>query len=336
MRKNTDQKEDYIKKIKHIDYTFSQIHNLNGKKLENFCVFLKEKTLIFIVSNEYLKRRRDIDMLVKGESNKVKEGSDNNNINSIKKEGKSPETPLEVISILTKIQSHIKILILNSPLNAESLEKSNGRLHDLLNQNTVNQTIPYILFNYRHVNNINLDGFFFVHFNVDHQKYSFNKYISAIEQKGINPPEECFFLKQMKITTKILYDSDFHYLEIGQKTKEYEFLNLKFMDYDVLWQDLVENQTYVLHICDWVMKEMHRGHSVYVNVRNYKETDFGWVMVVAVILCVATYIDINDILNYFKNKIVFLPNFSKNLCEYIKENKLKINEILNDCGLKIN
>jgi len=46
-RKSSDQKEDYLKKMNHINYTFNQIKNIKNEKLKNFKNFLDNKKIIF-------------------------------------------------------------------------------------------------------------------------------------------------------------------------------------------------------------------------------------------------------------------------------------------------
>ena len=54
-RKSSEQKEDYLKKMNHINYTYNQIKNIKKEKLEKFRNFLNNKNIIFIISEKYLK-----------------------------------------------------------------------------------------------------------------------------------------------------------------------------------------------------------------------------------------------------------------------------------------
>ena len=55
-RKINEQKEDFLKKMNHINYTYNQIKNLKNEKLEKFRNFLNNKKIVFIISEKYLKR----------------------------------------------------------------------------------------------------------------------------------------------------------------------------------------------------------------------------------------------------------------------------------------
>ena len=51
-RKSAEQKEDYLKKMNHINYTFNQIKSIKGDKLNKFRNFLNNKKIIFIISEK--------------------------------------------------------------------------------------------------------------------------------------------------------------------------------------------------------------------------------------------------------------------------------------------
>jgi len=80
MRRCSEQKEDYIKKMNHIIYTYSQIKNINGAKKDKFRIFLNDKIIIFIISEKILK-----------------------------KDDKNKSTPKEIINTLFKINENINI-----------------------------------------------------------------------------------------------------------------------------------------------------------------------------------------------------------------------------------
>jgi len=82
MRRCSEQKEDYIKKMNHIIYTYSQIKNINGAKKDKFRIFLNDKIIIFIISEKILK-----------------------------KDDKNKSTPKEIINTLFKINENIKIYL---------------------------------------------------------------------------------------------------------------------------------------------------------------------------------------------------------------------------------
>ena len=73
--------------MKHINYTYNQIKEINGQKLENFRNFLENKKIIFIISERYLK-----------------------------KEKRPKGAPFEIINLLFNINKNLNIYLLDSPL----------------------------------------------------------------------------------------------------------------------------------------------------------------------------------------------------------------------------
>ena len=65
MRRSAEQKEDFLKKMNHINYTYKQIKDMKDKKLENFRTFLDNKKIIFIISEKHLSKE------YKGKADKV-------------------------------------------------------------------------------------------------------------------------------------------------------------------------------------------------------------------------------------------------------------------------
>ena len=54
-RKTIEQKEDYLKKMNHINYTYNQMRYIKDDKLKKFRNFLNNKKIIFIISEKFLK-----------------------------------------------------------------------------------------------------------------------------------------------------------------------------------------------------------------------------------------------------------------------------------------
>ena len=128
-RRSIEQKEDFIKKMKHINYTYNQIKEINGKKLENFKNFLDNKKIIFIISDKFLQ-----------------------------KEKRKQVTPFEIINLLFQINKNFTIYLLDTPLIDLEMPNIFLKLLSFLGDKSYDD-LPYILFCYRNVTTFYIDGY---------------------------------------------------------------------------------------------------------------------------------------------------------------------------------
>jgi len=114
-RKTIEQKEDYLKKMNHINYTYNQIRYIKDEKLKKFRNFLNNKKIIFIISEKFLKNEN--------------------------KRGKI--TPCDIINLLFDINSNLTIYLLNNTLNGKETPKIFVKLISFLGDKS-STILPFI------------------------------------------------------------------------------------------------------------------------------------------------------------------------------------------------
>ena len=313
MRRSSEQKEDYIKKINHINYTYNQIKNISGAKRDKFRTFLNNKIIIFIISEKILK-----------------------------KDGKNKSTPKEIINTLFKINENIKIYLLDSILSEKETPIIFIKLLSFLGEKSY-EILPYILFYYRHVSTFYIDGYIFINF-IDKNKtlFSFESLINELN-KNSELSFENKFMKDMNITSMINIDSDDEpNFEI--KVKENQYKKTFYKNIYCSKNSTLKNKNKIKEICDWLRNEVSKGHSIYINIDNYENSDEvdndgtesnnniiiknNWIFVVIAFLTYIVKVNYLEIVNYLKEKINYIQNISEIIDFYLKE--MDFNEFFND------
>ena len=293
-RRSIEQKEDFIKKMKHINYTYNQIKEISGKKLENFKNFLDNKKIIFIISDKFLQKEK-------------------------KKQG----TPFEIINLLFQINNNFTVYLLDTPLIELEMPNIFLKLLSLLGDKSYDD-LPYILFCYRHVTTFYIDGYIFINF-LNKKIFSFDSLIYELRLEKNEFSYENKFLKEMNISGMINIDnssvSEFKINQSQYKKNIFKTINCtKF--------SLIKNKNDIKELCDWLRIEIANGHSIYINVENYNETRNDWIFVVIIFLTYIVRVNHIEIANYLKEKINFIENITQNIDDCIKSNEFE--EILNN------
>ena len=293
-RRSIEQKEDFIKKMKHINYTYNQIKEISGKKLENFKNFLDNKKIIFIISDKFLQKEK-------------------------KKQG----TPFEIINLLFQINNNFTVYLLDTPLIELEMPTIFLKLVSLLGDKSYDD-LPYILFCYRHVTTFYIDGYIFINF-LNKKIFSFDSLIYELRLEKNEFSYENKFLKEMNISGMINIDnssvSEFKINQSQYKKNIFKTINCtKF--------SLIKNKNDIKELCDWLRIEIANGHSIYINVENYNETRNDWIFVVIIFLTYIVRVNHIEIANYLKEKINFIENITQNIDDCIKSNEFE--EILNN------
>ena len=293
-RRSIEQKEDFIKKMKHINYTYNQIKEISGKKLENFKNFLDNKKIIFIISDKFLQKEK-------------------------KKQG----TPFEIINLLFQINNNFTVYLLDTPLIELEMPNIFLKLVSLLGDKSYDD-LPYILFCYRHVTTFYIDGYIFINF-LNKKIFSFDSLIYELRLEKNEFSYENKFLKEMNISGMINIDnssvSEFKINQSQYKKNIFKTINCtKF--------SLIKNKNDIKELCDWLRIEIANGHSIYINVENYNETRNDWIFVVIIFLTYIVRVNHIEIANYLKEKINFIENITQNIDNCIKSNEFE--EILNN------
>ena len=206
MRKSSDQKEEYLKRIKHINYTYEQVQKI--EKINKFQIlhnFIDKKKIILIIPEYYLNPKNN------------KEGF------------RKVETyPIELCHLLYKINNNISFIILNCCINKNDCEKN--IFEEYLSVFHSNDIIPFILFSYAHVTTFIKEGYFFISF-FNEQLFYFNNYIEYLNKPENKEKNELTFknklLSDMYITCIINIDN---FIKKNFETKDYYCQNNTFKE----------------------------------------------------------------------------------------------------------
>ena len=278
-RKSIEQKEDYLKKMNHINYTYNQIKNIKNEKLDKFKNFLNNKKIIFIISEKYLKK--------------------GNRIGKV--------TPYDIINSLFNINSNLTIYLLNNILNEDETPKLFFKLISLLNDKS-SLNLPYILFSYRHVTTFLKEGYIFINFS-NNIIFSFDSLINELSSEKNILSFENNFLNEMNINFIINIDNDsknkYKSIENKYKNKTYKNINLSKLS-------LIENKDNFLKLCDLIRIEITtKGSSIYINIENYDDINNDWIFVIIIFLTYVIQVNYLEIANYLRQKINFIKNISQ-------------------------
>ena len=293
-RRSAEQKEDYLKKMNHINYTYHQIKEINGTKLENFQYFLNNKIIIFIISDRFLKN-----------------------------EPRNKGTPFEIVNLLFNINKNINIYLLDSPLNEKETPSIFNKLTSFLSLKAY-EKLPYILFCYRHVTTFYIDGYIFINF-MDEQILSFDSLINDLRVEKTELNFENKFLKDMNITSIINIDNN---SQNDFKINEKQYKKSIYKNINCTKSSLLKYNSDIMELCDWLRSEVLKGHSIYINVENYDDNRHDWIFVVITILTYIVKVGYDEIADYMKEKIIFINNISKAV-DFCLNNNL-FNEIFDE------
>ena len=281
-RKSIEQKEDYLKKMNHINYTYNQIRNIKNDKLDKFRKFLNNKKIIFIISEKYLKKENRI--------------------------GKA--TPYDIINSLLNINSNLTIYLLNNILNENETPKLFFKLISLLNDKS-SLNLPYILFCYRHVTTFFKEGYIFINF-ANNNIFSFDSLINELssEKKILN--FENNFLNEMNINFIINIDND---SKNKYKMVEQKYKNKIYKNINVSKISLIENKNDFIKLCESIRIEIiNKGSSIYINIDNYDNNNNNnndWIYVLIIFMTYVIQVNYLEVANYLRQKINFINNISQ-------------------------
>ena len=302
MRKSSDQKEEYLKRIKHINYTYEQVQKI--EKINKFQIlhnFIDKKKIILIIPEYYLNPKNN------------KEGF------------RKVETyPIELCHLLYKINNNISFIILNCCINKNDCEKN--IFEEYLSVFHSNDIIPFILFSYAHVTTFIKEGYFFISFS-NEQLFYFNNYIEYLNKPEINQKNELAFknklLNDMYITCIINIDN---FIQKNFEIKDYYYQNNAFKEIILNKNELKIKKEEIIAIIDWIKQEIQKGHSIYFNIENYENEikNNSWIFVIVILISIITEIEYFIVINYLEEKMIY---YVDNINEIIKNN-IEKNEIV--------
>ena len=316
MRLSLEQKENYLKKIKHINYTFDQIRNIKKiNKYELLQNFIDNKDIIIITAKKYLSPQYKKD------------------------KNENEDYTIEICNLLYIINNNIQFKLLNSCLDKP--EEKKDKFVNYLSLYYSYDFLPYILFTYKHVTTFYKEGYFFINF-TNELLFNINKYIKVLNEINNEEHQEKYsdrlneenvkykFLNDMNVTTIINIDNE---LKTSFDIKEKDYKRNSFKEIFLNKNDLNIEMNKISELILWMKKEILRGHSCYFNIVNYDVNflekdaqDNNWIFIIIFILLMVTEVEYFEVINYLKEKMIYFDEIEQVLNESI--NKEEIIELI--------
>ena len=316
MRRSSEQKEEFLKRIKHINYTYEQIKNIkNTNKFNKLKSFINNKKIIIIIAEFYLNPK-----------------------NNEEKYRKVDEYPAILCNFLYNINNSISFKILNCCLSKNEKNNYTNTFEEYLSVFHSDEFIPYILFSYQHVTNLIKEGFFFISFS-SQKIFSFENYIKYLNDKENNNKDNNNnndislnnkLFSDMNITC-IINIININLLNNNLEIKDFISNNKKniFKEINISKLDLIKNKNKLIEIKEWLKQEVIKGHSCYFNIikeENDKDKlNIDWIYIIIILISLIAEVDYLSVINYLYEKIIYIENIN-NILDNI--NKEEISNIL--------
>ena len=312
MRLSLEQKENYLKKIKHINYTFDQIRNIKKiNKYELLQNFIDNKDIIIITAKKYLSPQYKKD------------------------KNENEDYTIEICNLLYIINNNIQFKLLNSCLDKP--EEKKDKFVNYLSLYYSYDFLPYILFTYKHVTTFYKEGYFFINF-TNELLFNINKYIKVLNEINNEEHQEKYsdrlneenvkykFLNDMSVTTIINIDNE---LKTSFDIKEKDYKRNSFKEIFLNKNDLNIEMNKISELILWMKKEILRGHSCYFNIVNYDVNflendaqDNNWIFIIIFILLMVTEVEYFEVINYLKEKMIYFDEIEQVLNESINREEI--------------
>ena len=313
MRISSEQKENYLKKIKHINYTFDQIRNIKKiKKFEILQNFIDNKDIIIITAKKYLSPQY-----------KKEKNEDN-------------DYTIEICNLLYLINDNINFKLLNSCLDRP--EEKKDKFVDYLSLYYSSNFLPYILFTYKHLTTLYKEGYFYLNFSKE-QIFYIENYIkflenindSELKDKYINRLNEenvkYQFLNDMNVTMIINIDNE---SKNDFEIKEYQHQRQIYKEIFLNKNDLNKEKKKINEFISSIKKEIIKGHSVYIDVINYElnyleneNQENNWIFIIVFLILFITEVEYFEVINYLKEKMIYFDNANFAIDDNVKKEEIK-------------
>lgn len=312
MRVSLEQKENYLKKINHINYTFDQIRNIRKiKKFEILQNFIDNKNIVVISAKKFL------------------------SLSYKKDKNENDDFVIEICNLLYIINNNINFKILNSCLDKP--EEKKEKFVDYLSLYYSLNFIPYILFTYKHLTTFYKEGYFFLNF-TNEQLFYIEKYIKVLNDIKDNETKDKFtdrlneesvkykFLNDMNVTSIINIDNE---LKTSFDIKDYQYQRNSFKEIYLNKNDLNMEINKINDLIVWIKKEINKGHSCYFNILNYElnfleneSQDNNWIFIIVFILLMVTEVEYYKVINYLTEKMIYLDNVEQVIQDCINKDEI--------------
>ena len=312
MRVSLEQKENYLKKINHINYTFDQIRNIRKiKKFEILQNFIDNKNIVVISAKKFL------------------------SLSYKKDKNENDDFVIEICNLLYIINNNINFKILNSCLDKP--EEKKEKFVDYLSLYYSLNFIPYILFTYKHLTTFYKEGYFFLNF-TNEQLFYIEKYIKVLNDIKDNETKDKFtdrlneesvkykFLNDMNVTSIINIDNE---LKTSFDIKDYQYQRYSFKEIYLNKNYLNMEINKINDLIVWIKKEINKGHSCYFNILNYElnfleneSQDNNWIFIIVFILLMVTEVEYYEVINYLTEKMIYLDNVEQVIQDCINKDEI--------------
>ena len=315
MRISSEQSQNYLKKIKHINYTFQQIREIDKiNKKEILYNFIDNKTIIIITSKKYL------NPIYKKENNA------------------NEDYAIEISNLLYNINNNISFRILNSCF--DKIDEKKEKFVEYLSLYYDKDFIPYILFTYKHLTTFYNEGYFFINFNSDFF-VNMEKYMKVLDKIYSNAiiDKSNFRLDEDNIKYKFLYDMNITTiiriptgLNISFEIKEYQYQKKCFREISLRKIDLFSEIKKINEFINWVKTEVLKGHSCYfiyedLDIKNSLNSNYNdnydWIFIVVFFILMITNVELSEVISYLNEKMIYYDNV-----ETLIEEKINSQEVM--------
>ena len=148
------------------------------------------------------------------------------------------------------------------------------------------------------------------------------KYINRLNEESVKYK----FLSDMSVTTIINIDND---LKNSFDVREYQYQRQIFKEIYLNKNDLSNEMNKVNDVIFWIKKEIIKGHSIYINVLNYEfnflendNQENNWIFIIAFIILFVTEVEYIEVINYLKEKMIYLDNADQVIADNIKKDEI--------------
>ena len=181
--------------------------------------------------------------------------------------------------------------------------------------------------------NLIKEGYFFLNFSTE-KIFSFGNYIDYLNKKEINDINE----NEETIKNKLIDDMNITCIinieeknEVYLKVNEFQSKNNIYKEINIKKNEIISKKEKIKEIKTWLKQEVIKGHSCFFNVINTSTEEENvqindWIFVVIIIIALVTEINYESIINYFKEKIIYIDNIDEIIDDINKE---EISETLN-------
>ena len=273
MRDYQSRKENFLKKMRHINYSFDELKIMPNDKLANFKRFINGKKVIFIFPDENI------------------------------------EQSSEIINFITGLKSDIFNLFLNSNLEQKMLSPFTNKLFSFIEEKDYD-SLSYILFAYSHLSTIKKEGYSFIYFmpsSYNNDLFGSIKNRKEIYQKFI----ESFNISSLVYISKKRDNEIRNFNDMEENTKSISKIAYICKDLNSIIQhrEVFEE---ICAMIRSEMEKGHSFEFV-INEEDIENEDSWICIILLILWKIMNGIPPKIIMNYLEYKCMFIPNLKSRM-----------------------